>query len=96
MDLQVRVADIQGHCPVYKEGDMFTLKSGYILDTEHSCPVCMHSLSSLMPFYSALSRGIDAFDLGLAPEEGKPARIRCPDPCAYTGGGTVILEIISL
>jgi uncharacterized repeat protein (TIGR04076 family) len=93
MDLQITIVDIKGHCPVYKTGDTFYLKEGYILDPQGSCSVCMHSLASIMPYYTALARGINPADLGLAPLPDKPARIQCLDPCAYTGGGTVIMEI---
>ena len=93
MDLIVKVSDIRGRCPVYNVGDSIFLSNGYILDTERSDPVCMHSLASLMPYYVALSRGVDAKDLGLSgPEDGK-AYVQCLDPCHLTGGGTVILEI---
>ena len=93
MDLKIKVVDIKGTCPVYKKGDVFYLRDGYILDNDHSCRICMHSLSSLMPYYIALGRGIEPVDLGLAPERGKPARVQCLDPCEYTGGGTVVFEI---
>ena len=93
MDLKIRVVDIRGHCPVYREGDVFYLKEGYILDTRRSCPVCMHSLASLMPYYVALSRGISPQSLGLSGEKGDRAYLQCPDPCEVTGGGTVIFEV---
>ena len=93
MDLMIRVVDIRGHCPVYQEGDVFYLKEGYILDTRRSCPVCMHSLASIMPYYTAIRHGVDPALLGLAPEQGSSARVQCLDPCAYTGGGTVVFEI---
>ena len=93
MDLIVRVKEINGRCPVYAVGDSIYLREGYILDTKRSDPVCMHSLASLMPYYVALSRGIDPTDLGLSgPEEGK-AYVQCLDPCHLTDGGTVIFEI---
>lgn len=93
MDLRVRVVEVQGNCPVYREGDAFYLKEGYILDTGRSCSVCMHSLTSLLPYYVAVHRGVEPVALGLAPARGKPARVQCLDPCGYTGGGTVVLEL---
>ena len=93
MDLRIRVVEIEGHCPVYHVGDSFHLKAGYILDTERSCPICMHSLASILPYYNAISHGVDPAVLGLTPEKGRPARVQCLDPCVYTGGGTVVLEI---
>jgi uncharacterized repeat protein (TIGR04076 family) len=96
MDLVVKVKDIRGRCPVYNIGDSIFLRDGYILDTKRSKPVCMHSLASLMPYYVALSRGVDAKDLGLSgPEKGK-AYVQCLDPCHLTNGGTVTLEISPL
>ena len=93
MDLIVKIKEIKGRCPVYELGHSILLRDGYILDTGSSDRVCMHSLVSLMPYYVALSKGIDPKELGLSgPEEGK-AYLQCLDPCHITGGGTVILEI---
>ncbi len=52
MDLIIKVEEIKGHCPVYKVGDIFKLEDGYRLTAEIS--LCMHALSSIMPFYNAL------------------------------------------
>ena len=52
----------------------------------------MHSLSSIMPYYVALYRGVDSRKLGLS-KDGKKAYVQCLDPCDYTGGGTVTFEI---
>ena len=93
MDLKITVVEIKGNCPVYQEGDSFILKDGYILDTQRSDAVCMHSLASIFPYYIPIHRGIDPAILGLAPENSKPARVQCLDPCEYTRGGTVVLEI---
>jgi uncharacterized repeat protein (TIGR04076 family) len=89
-NLVIQVVKVKGSCPVYKIGDTFRLIDGFKLVAEK--PLCMHSLSSLMPYYVALSRGISPVELGLA-QEGKVAYIQCLDPCKYTGGGTVIFEI---
>lgn len=91
MDLVVTVKEIKGHCPTYRVGDSFTLKACYQLLSEG--PVCMHGLAALMPYYNALrvsepaAWGIDGKD------DPSKAYIQCPDPCGYTGGGTVIFEI---
>lgn len=91
MDLIVRVKEIKGHCPVYKVGDTFVLKSGYRLVTE--IPLCMHSLASLLPHYNAL-RVSEPGEWGLAGKNDKTkAYIQCLDAMAYTGGGTVTFEI---
>jgi uncharacterized repeat protein (TIGR04076 family) len=91
MNLLIRVAEIRGSCPVYREGDRFRLLDGYRL--ESSKPVCMHSLASLMPHYNAL-RVSPPSEWGLAgkSEPGK-AYIQCLDPVAHTGGGTTVFEI---
>ncbi|UCG59307.1 MAG: TIGR04076 family protein [Phycisphaerales bacterium] len=91
MDLIVSVKQIKGHCPTHKLGDSFTLKAGYQLVSDG--PVCMHALASLMPYYNAL-RVSEPAQWGLEGKEDKTkAYIQCPDPCEYTSGGTVVLEI---
>jgi len=67
-DLVIRVVKIKGGCPVYKIGDTFYLISGFKLLAEK--PLCMHSLSSPMPYYVALSRGISSVELGLTKKVG--------------------------
>ena len=94
MDLIVRVKEIRGHCPVYKVGDAFELKSGYKLFTQ--IPLCMHSLASLLPHYNAL-RVSEPDEWGLAGKDDKSkAYVQCLDPMGYTGGGTAIFEISKL
>lgn len=92
-DLLIRVLDIRGRCPVYQKGHEFRILEGFKLDTER--PLCMHSLSSLMPYYVALSRGILPKELGLT-RGGQAAYLQCLDPCEHTGGGTVVFEILSI
>lgn len=86
----IKVKEIKGNCPIFKIGDTFFIENGYILRLEK--PICMHSLASIMPYYVALSRGIKPQELGLG--KGNKAYVQCLDPCKYTGGGTVIFEII--
>jgi uncharacterized repeat protein (TIGR04076 family) len=93
MDLIVRVTKIKGTCPVYAIGDSIVIREGYILDTEHSADVCMHSLASFMPYYIALSRGISPESLGLSGPKRGVAYLQCLDPCELTGGGTVLFEV---
>ena len=88
-NLKIKVKEIKGNCPVYKEGDSFKITDGYILDT--NIPLCMHGLASIMPYYVALSRGIKPENLGLGTDN--KAYVQCLDPCDITGGGTVIFEI---
>ncbi|GAH46587.1 unnamed protein product [marine sediment metagenome] len=52
----------------------------------------MHSLASILPYYVALSEGVDPKTLGLA-KEGNKAYLQCLDTCELTGGGTVIFEV---
>ena len=93
MNLVITVKEIIGNCPAYKVGDRIILEEGYKINlSQSSTTICMHSLSSLMPYYVALSEGILPQHLGLA-KEGDKAYIQCLDPCKYTGGGTVIFEV---
>ena len=90
--LIIKVKEIKGNCPVYKLGDRIVLDNGYRINLNETNNICMHSLSSIIPYYNALYRGIKPEELGLS-RDGKKAYIQCLDPCEYTGGGTVIFEI---
>ncbi|MCF7886475.1 MAG: TIGR04076 family protein [Candidatus Marinimicrobia bacterium] len=91
MDLQIKVIEIKGTCPVYEVGDKFTLKDGYKLVSD--IPVCMHAISSLLPYYNAL-RISEPEEWGLNSKNKKDkAYIQCPDAQEYTEGGTAIFEI---
>jgi len=90
--LRVKVVEIKGNCPVYKVGQIFYIKDGYILDS--SIKLCMHSLASIMPYYVALSKGIIPQDLNLGDKQ--KAYVQCLDPVERTGGGTVTFEIALL
>jgi uncharacterized repeat protein (TIGR04076 family) len=91
MEIVVTVKEIRGHCPTFRLGDSFVLKAGYQLVSE--IPICMHALSSLMPFYNAL-RVSEPAEWGLDGKKDKSkAYIQCPDPYDCTNGGTVIFEI---
>lgn len=88
--LKITVHDINGVCPIYRTGDEFWIREGYKLD--RAGLVCMHSLSSVMPFYVALSRGIPAEEIGLG-RKHDAAYVQCLDPCEITGGGTAVFKI---
>jgi len=90
--LLITVKEIKGNCPVYQLGDRIVLDEGYRLNLKKTDNVCMHSLSSIMPYYVALFNGVDPQKLGLS-RDGKKAYVQCLDPCDYTSGGTVIFEI---
>jgi len=90
--LIIKVKEIKGYCPVYKLGDRIVLDEGYKLNLKDTDRVCMHSLSSILPYYNALFHGVDPRELGLSRDKNR-AFIQCLDPCQHTGGGTVIFEI---
>jgi len=90
-DLTVEIVEIKGDCPVYQKGDVFQLLEGYKLSAEKE--LCMHSLASILPYYNALSRGISAQELGLAKDSENVTYLQCLDPCEYTDGGTVVMEV---
>ncbi|MBW1998669.1 MAG: TIGR04076 family protein [Deltaproteobacteria bacterium] len=90
--LIITVREIRGHCPVYRAGDRIVLDHGYRLNLRETDNLCLHSVSSIMPYYVALYRGVDPRQLGLS-KDGKKAFVQCLDPCDYTGGGTVVFEI---
>lgn len=92
-DLKIEIFEIKGNCPLYKKEDEFYILDGYKLQT--TSLICMHSLSSIMPYYVALSRGISPKELGLS-TSGNGAYLQCLDPCDYTGGGTVIFKITKI
>ncbi|GAG58029.1 unnamed protein product [marine sediment metagenome] len=90
--LIIKTLKIKGTCPVYEIGDKIVIDEGYKLNLEETDNVCMHSLTSIMPYYVALSKGVAPKTLGLA-KEGNKAYLQCLDPCELTGGGTVIFEV---
>ncbi len=92
MKLIIEVAEIEGKCPVYRTGNKIILDEGYKVNLRETDNICMHSLSSLLPYYNCLSKGVSPQELGLA-KEGKDAYIQCLDPKKYTGGGTVTFKI---
>ncbi len=91
--LKIAVHNIEGSCPIYKKGDVFSILDGYILKTEGL--ICMHSLASIMPYYVALSKGISPKELGLSNNDNE-AYVQCLDPCEYTNGGTVVFKLTIL
>lgn len=92
--LTIKVKEVKGICPVYKAGERIVIDEGYKLNMKKTDNICMHSLGSIFPYYVALSRGIKPVDLGLA-RKGKNAYVQCLDPCKYTGGGTIVFEVVT-
>lgn len=89
--VKVRIVEINGFCPVFRIGDEFKISAGYVLEGREK--YCMHAISSLLPYYIALSRGVSPATLGLCKEGENVAYVQCPDPQKQTGGGTVVLEL---
>ncbi len=92
MKLIIEVTEIEGKCPVYSLGDRIILDDGYKVNLRETDNICMHSLSSILPYYNSLSKGVSPQELGLA-KEGNNAYVQCLDPKKHTGGGTVIFKI---
>ena len=92
-DLHVTVIEVIGKCPVYQIGNSFQLKNGYIIDPAKSSGICMHSLSSLLPYHVALSHGVSPHSIGLNKKNENKGYVQCLDPCKFTGGGTVVFEV---
>ena len=62
--LIIEVIEVEGNCPVYKVGDKIILNEGYKIDLSKTNAICMHSLASIMPYYVALSNGVNPKNLG--------------------------------
>ncbi len=90
-NLTIRIVEINGRCPIYKLGDQFQISAGYVLEGRDN--FCMHAIAALLPYYTALSRGISPAELGLCKPGENKAYVQCPDPESRTGGGTVVMEI---
>lgn len=100
-NLIIVVKKINGKCPVYKKDNKIVIEEGYKINLNKTDAICMHSICSIMPYYVALSKGISPKELGLASKDirvdndnKEVAYIQCLDPCEYTGGGTVVFEVI--
>lgn len=92
MKLIIEVIEIEGTCPVYKIGDRIMLDEGYKVNLEETDNICLHSLASVIPYHTALTKGISPVELGLA-KIGDAAYVQCLDPQKHTGGGTVTFKI---
>ncbi len=92
MKLIIEVVEIEGTCPVYKTEEKIVLDDGYRVNLKETDNICMHSLSSILPYYTALSKKVSPRELGLS-QEGEEAYVQCLDPKKYTGGGTVTFRI---
>jgi uncharacterized repeat protein (TIGR04076 family) len=92
--LEIEVAEVRGHCPVYKVGDKIVVDDPEIV-LERTDALCTHALSSLLHYVLVLERGANPVELGLSkPEDRENAYIQCVDPGEpYTQGGTVVFKI---
>ena len=52
--LIISVKEVKGNCPVYRMGDKIVLDEGYRLNLKETDNVCMHPLSSILPYHVAL------------------------------------------
>ena len=80
--LIISVKEVKGNCPVYRMGDKIVLDEGYRLNLKETDNVCMHSLSSILPYHIVLYNGVDPRKLGLS-RDGDKAYVQCLDPCDY-------------
>ncbi len=91
--LIIKAIEINGECPVYAVGDKIII-DGAQIDLKESNAVCIHALSCLNTFITALREGISPKRLGLSTEEDGPAYFKCLDPGKpYTNGGTVLFSV---
>ena len=92
-EVELRVREVRGRCPLYREGDVIVLR-GFYIDSKRSAPVCMHAFLAMSSLLSAFSHGTDATDLGIGKEKDI-GYLQCPDPGPpCTTGGTVVFEVV--
>ncbi len=89
--LEIIVHEIKGDCPVHHVGDKIVVH-GPEIDLERTDNLCTHALSTLLHYTTALEKGVDPVELGLA-AKGDTAFVQCLDPGPpYTDGGTVVFR----
>ncbi len=89
--LEIIVHEIKGDCPVHRVGDKIVVH-GPEIDLKRTDSLCTHALSTLLHYTTALEKGVDPVELGLA-AEGDTAFVQCLDPGPpYTDGGTVVFR----
>ncbi|MDI6702996.1 TIGR04076 family protein [Methanothermobacter wolfeii] len=91
--LEIRVHEIRGKCPVYREGDRIVIDDSEI-DLERTDALCTHALSTILHYTTILERNWCPLELGLTVEgDEESAYMQCIDPGRpYTHGGTVIFR----
>lgn len=92
--LEIRVHEIRGKCPVYREGGRITVDDPEI-DLERTDALCTHALSSILHYTTILERKWCPVELGLTVDgDEEHAYMQCVDPVEpYTEGGTVIFQV---
>lgn len=92
--LEIRVHEIMGNCPVYREGDRIIINDPEI-DLERTDALCTHALSTILHYTTILERKWCPVELGLTVEgDDEHAYMQCVDPGEpYTDGGTVIFRV---
>lgn len=91
-NVEIKVMDINGYCPVYKKGDVMVLE-GFRIRSKKSADICIHALTGMMSLLSAFSHGLSAKDLGIGSSDDL-GYVKCPDPGPpLTEGGSVLFEL---
>ena len=67
-EVELRVREVRGRCPLYRGGEVIVLK-GFYIDSKRSAPVCIHAFLAMSSLLSAFSHGADATDLGIGKEK---------------------------
>jgi len=91
--LEIIVHEIRGKCPIFKVGDRIVIDGPRII-LDKTDALCIHALSVILHYATALEHGVSPVELGLTkPEDKEYAYIQCVDPGEpYTRGGTVIFK----
>ena len=94
MRLVITVKEIKGNCAAgYRIGDRIVLDEGYKMNLQETGRVSMHALTSVLPYYNAIFKGLSGFGLTKKRGDKNEIYVQCLDPQEYTGGGTVIFKI---
>ncbi len=87
----VTVKEVEGNCPIHSVGDSYLIEEdGQSLRILRGEKLCIYALSSMLPFFSALSKELESEDW-MASESHM---LQCPDPGPQRGGAaTVYFEL---
>ncbi|MFO7966932.1 MAG: TIGR04076 family protein [Archaeoglobaceae archaeon] len=89
----VTVKEVEGNCPIHTERDSYLIEEdGQSLRVLKGEKLCIYALSSMLPFFSALSRELESNDWMAS--ESQSHVLQCPDPGPQKGGvATVYFEV---